>query len=137
MKSGKKGNVFLFISAIIGLAYSIYLIIYFGGAFFSTETAEEAFGNALATALITPHLISVAAAAIFNTVAALADKRWAALVGAILYCVSALLFPLYMFIVIPSVILSFIGFVRFGKQNKQNAQVAKNNVKKAPTSKGR
>ena len=60
-------------------------------------------------------MVCVVVAAIFNVIAALANKRGFALVAAILYCVGAVLFLMYALFVVPSIILSFVGYAKLGK----------------------
>lgn len=113
----------LFISAIIGVAYGLYLVSYFGGIIGNTSSGAEAVGGALATAMVTPHMVCVVVAAIFNVLAWLNNTRGFALVAAILYCVAAVLFLLYAMFLIPSIVLSFIGFSRLKKINAENTAV--------------
>lgn len=58
----------LLISAILGTLYSLYLISYFGGGIFGSKDGAELAGAAIATALVTPHMILVVLATIFNWV---------------------------------------------------------------------
>lgn len=115
MKTKKKKSVALIISAVLGVLYSIYIVSYFSGAVSGTSSGVESIGGAIATALVMPHMLCVVLAAIFNVIAALANKRGFALTGAILYCVGAVLFLMYAPFVIPSIILSFIGYSKLGK----------------------
>ena len=55
----------VFISALLGTLYSIYLITYFTGAIAGSQGAEQA-GAAIATALVTPHMALVVLATIFS-----------------------------------------------------------------------
>jgi hypothetical protein len=105
----------LIISAILGIIYSVYLISYFSGAISGTGSSTEALGGALATALVTPHMICIVLATIFNTVGAIFNKSGFALTGAILYCVGGVLFIMYIPFVIPMIVLSFIGYGRVKK----------------------
>ncbi|GAA0731988.1 hypothetical protein [Clostridium oceanicum] len=109
----------LIISAVLGIAYSIYLITYFAGL--GGGSTAEAVGSSIATALVTPHMICVVIATIFNTVGAFFNKAGFALTGGILYCVGGVLFLMYIPFVIPMIILSFIGYVSV-KKNKIKAQ---------------
>lgn len=115
MKAKKKKSVALIISAVLGVLYSIYIISYFSGAISGTGSGAETIGGAIATALVTPHMVCVVVATIFNVIAALANKRGFALAGAILYCVGAVLFLMYAPFVVPSIILSFVGYAKLGK----------------------
>ena len=107
----KNRSKVLFVCAILATIYSLYLIFYFGSSMTSSDSAE-AIGGAIATALVTPHMIFMTVGAIFSWLGFLLRKPWCALVGAILYCVSALLFMLYLFFCIPMIILGFIGYAK-------------------------
>lgn len=122
MKSKKKRSVALIISGVLGVLYSIFVISYFSGVSGGTASEAETIGGAIATALVTPHMVCVVVATIFNVIAALANKRGFALTGAILYCVSAVLFLMYTPFVVPSIILSFVGYARLGKIKKNNSE---------------
>lgn len=111
----KKKSTALLISMILGVGYSLYLIAYFAGVMGGSKSGAEAVGATLATALVTPHMACVVVAAIFNVVGWMNNKRGFALTGAILYCVAGVLFLPYILFVIPSLILSFVGFARLKK----------------------
>lgn len=108
----------LIVSAVLGVAYSIYLISYFSGALSGAESGSDAVGGVIATALVTPHMICVVLAAIFNAIGALVNKQGFALTGAILYCVGGVLFVMYIPFVIPMIILSFVGYSKVKKIRK-------------------
>lgn len=112
-----KKNLLLLISAVLGIAYSIYLISYFSGAM-SGSTGAEAAGAVIATALVTPHMILVLLAAIFNWVAWFTNRAGFALVTGILYAVGGVLFLGYIWFVLPSMILSFIGYAQVKSQKR-------------------
>ena len=105
----KKRSTILLISGILGVIYSIYLVAYFTGAVGSTSGAEQ-IGVAIATTIIMPHMVGTVLATIFNVVGWAMNMKWFALVGATLYAVACVLFPLYFFFVIIQMILSFVGF---------------------------
>ncbi len=116
----KKLNKPLLISFVIGAAYLIYLVTYFGNAVGSTSGAEQA-GSALATALVMPHMICVLLAVIFNCIGVFTSKRGFALTGAILYSVALVLFlPYFMFVLI-EIVLSFVGTSQLKKQARKEA----------------
>lgn len=118
----KKHSKALLIAAIIGALYSIYLIAYLGGAIGGSQGAEQA-GAALATALVTPHMILVVLAAIFNWVAYFTNKRGFALTAGILYSVGGVIFIVYIMFVIPSLVLSFVGYANLKKINEHNNKI--------------
>ena len=110
----KERSKVLLVSSLITTIYVVYLMVHFGSSIFVDDGAE-ALGGALATALVTPHMLFVGLGVIFSWIGFIFKKSWAALVGAILYCVGALLFLLYALFLIPSIILGFVGY---SKQKK-------------------
>lgn len=109
----------LLVANILATLYTVYLISYFGGSTLNADGAE-AVGGAIATALVTPHMIMFLIGAIFGWIGYLAKKSWAALVAAILYSVGTLLFLLYAMFGVPILIFGFIGFSKQKKLNLQN-----------------
>lgn len=101
----------LLVSGIISLAYFIYLIVHFMGATLSSNSAE-ALGGALATAIVTPHMICVGIGVIFNFIGWALKARWAALVAGIMYSVSVLLMFIYGVFVIIQIIFCFVAFAK-------------------------
>lgn len=117
----------LLISGILGALYSIYLICYFTGATAGSEGAEQV-GAAIATVLVTPHMVLVVLATIFNWVSYFSNKRGFALTAGILYSVGGVIFLLYIIFVIPSLVLSFVGYSNLKKINEINAKIEENVV---------
>ena len=115
----KNRSKVLFVGTLLATLYTIYLIIYFNGAIGSGDTSE-AIGGAIATALVTPHMLMTGLGAVFGWIGFATRKTWGALVGAILYCVAAILFIMYAFFAIPSIVLGFIGYSNQKKINKNN-----------------
>lgn len=107
-----KRSKILLISAILGTLYSLYLITYFSGGIFGSKGGMELAGAAMATALVTPHMVLVVLATIFNWVGYFSNKRGFALTGGILYSVGGVIFIIYIMFVIPSIILSFVGYAK-------------------------
>ena len=115
----KKRSKVLTIATVLATAYVIYLISYFfGGTANATET-EEVIGGAIATALVTPHMIMFLIGAIFGWLGVFLRKSWAALVAAILYSVGTLFFLAYVMFGAPILILGFVGYAKQKKINKQ------------------
>ena len=120
----KKRSVLLLIASIIGTAYLIYLISYFSAGMSSSDAAE-AIGAGIATALVTPHMVVVGIAVIFNWIGWAINARWAALTAGILYAVSIVLMFIYVMFVVVEMILCFIGFTKMKSTQQpvnQNAQ---------------
>ena len=105
----KERSKVLFVCALLATAYLVYLIVYFGGSMGDLSSDEEIAG-ALATALVTPHMILIGVGAIFSWLGFFLKRAWGALVGAILYCVSALIFIMYAPFCVPLIVLGFIGY---------------------------
>lgn len=105
----------LLISFILGVAYILYSLTYWGGATSGTADAAEQIGAGIATVVVMPHLICTALAVIFNGLGLFMRKRGFALTGAILYTVALVLFPVYFMFVIVEMILSYIGFAKMKK----------------------
>ena len=110
----KKKNVLLLISAILGILYAVYIVVYFMSGSDSASTAE-AIGAGTAAIIVMPHMICATLAAIFNTLGWSMNSRGFALTGAILYSVAAVLFPLYALFVVIQIVLSFVGFAQLKK----------------------
>lgn len=114
--SQQKKSVLLLISAILGVLYAIYSVVYWMGAASGTSGAA-AVGVGIATVITMPHTICAVLAAIFNVLGWAMSSRGFALTGAILYAVAAVLFPMYAMFVLIQMILSFVGFARMKKAN--------------------
>lgn len=109
----------LFTCCVLATIYVVYLICYFGGSMASSNSAD-AISGAIATALVTPHMVLIGIGAVFSWLGFFLRKSWAALVGAISYCVGALLFIMYIIFCIPIIVLGFIGYSKQKKILKQN-----------------
>ncbi len=110
----KKISKLALISFIIGLVYVIYACVHFFGASSSTSGAEQA-GAVIATAIVMPHIIASGIAVIFNGLGTFMQKRVFVLVGAILYAVAIVLFPMYFMFVVIEMVLSFIAYAKMKK----------------------
>ena len=118
----KKSKLVL-VSAVFGTAYMIYIINYFLNGIANTEGAEQ-IGTGLAAALVAPHMFLLILAVLFNWLGFFTEASWAVLVGGILYSVSGLLFLLYVIFVLPSIILSFIGYSKVKKAKQLQNDLA-------------
>lgn len=111
----------LIISSILGVAYSLYLLFYFFGTMSGDINDAEAVGGAIATLLVTPHIVMVILSTIFNILSVALKKAGFALVAGILFSVSGILLPLYLLFVIPMIVLSFVGYAKMKKFNSTNS----------------
>lgn len=109
----------LCVANILATAYAVYLISYFGGGVMQAEGAE-AVGGAIATALVTPHMIMFLIGAVFGWVGFFGKKSWGALVAAILYSVGTLFFLMYFMFGVPILVLGFVGYSMQKKLNAKN-----------------
>lgn len=112
----KNRSKVLFVSAILGSLYALYLVSYFTGTISSTDGAEQV-GTAIATVLVLPHAMLLVLAVIFNWVGFFMNKTWAAITCGVLYSVSGVFFLLYIIFEIPMIILSFVGVSKAKKIN--------------------
>jgi len=109
----------LFVASTLATLYTIYLSTYFGGGTLNADGAE-AVGSAIATALVTPHMIMFLIGAVFGWIGFLAKKAWAALVAAILYSAGTLFFLMYAMFGIPILVFGFVGYSKQKKLNSKN-----------------
>lgn len=112
----------LLVSAILAIFYCSYIIGYFLGGVTGTDGAEQ-LGASIATAIVMPHIILVVLATIFNWVAYFSNKRGFALTAGILFSVAGVVFLPYIFFVIPSLVLSFVGYSKLKTINEENAKI--------------
>lgn len=121
----KKRSKILLASGIIGTIYSLLLIrfflAYFSVGIISDVDVEKAV-SALAVIIVIPHMVLFVLATIFNWVSYIKNKRGFALSSGILYLVSLIVFPMDFIFVVPSTILSFIGYFSLKKINNSKQE---------------
>lgn len=126
---GKKRSVFLLISFVLG---ALFLIILVPGVFNQTDkvvsqtanTLEDVgfqLGTVIGAALMIPQMIATGIAVTLNVVGWVFGGRGFSLAGAILYCVAALLMIVNAPFLLPSIVLSFIGYAKLKKQHLKGA----------------
>ncbi|MBS4536380.1 hypothetical protein GOQ29_12205 [Clostridium sp. D2Q-14] len=113
----------LIVSAVFAVIYSIYLIFHFSGTMSGDASDAEIVGGAIATLLVTPHIVMMVLASIFNILALALKKVGFALTTGILYSVAGVLLPLYLPFVIPMIVLSFVGYSKMKKFKSNNLNV--------------
>lgn len=123
-ENNMKKSKCLLVSAIFGTLYLVYLVYYFMSNISSSGDSYEALGAGIATAIVLPHMLTLALAVIFNWVGWAKNLRWAALTGGILYSVSAVLMLIYLLFEIVQIVLSFVGFAKL-KAIRQSNEAAK------------
>ncbi len=102
----------LFISFILGIFYFLLILYFYVEAF--TGTASEELGSGFAIIFLTPHLILIGLAVIFNWKGFYLRKSKYSIRGVILYAVGGFL-SFYLLYILPIIILSYIGY---SKQKK-------------------
>lgn len=105
-----KRSKLLLAAWIISVLYLIYVVVVCVGFFDEAESIYTQIGGAIASALIAPHLIFVAVAAIFNGIGWGINRRWGALTAGILYAVSILLMPIFILNVLLQTIFCFVSY---------------------------
>ncbi|WP_434305058.1 benzylsuccinate synthase [Clostridium botulinum] len=122
----KKRSKAFFTSIILATIYLIYIISYFYGILGDGDTAEQ-IGSGLAAALVTPHIVVLAISVMFGWLAFGLSSSGFALTASILCTVAGVMFIPYIFFVIPSIILGFVGYAN--QKNINNKAKAKRRVK--------
>lgn len=110
-----KRSKLLLISGILSTAYLFYILNYFIGEIFSSDTVES-ISSGIASVLVMPHMLLVGLGFLFNWIGWALKQRWAALTSGILYAISILLMFIYAPFVIVQMILCFIAFARMKKE---------------------
>ena len=86
--------------------YALYIVSYF------SEAGSINLGGAIATAIVTPHMVCVAIAAVMSIIGFFGKARWAFLTCGILLVVAAVVFLTYAMMVVIQAILAFIAYSR-------------------------
>lgn len=118
MQFFKNHSKMVLVSTILVSLYAIYLMSYFYGGV-ANSNGDEQVAGAIATALVTPHMILIVLGAVFSIVALFANKNWAAITSCVLVFVSTLLMPVYFMFTIPLGIVGIIAIVCLNKFNKK------------------
>lgn len=114
----KNRSIFTLISLVLAIAYTIYILSYFGSVNAASTTDAEALGAGLATLLVLPSVIVLGIGIILGLIGFFNRSAGLQLTAAILYSVAGLLFLLYAFFLAPSIVLGFMGW---NQQKKINA----------------
>lgn len=118
MQFFKNHSKMVLVSTILVSLYAIYLMSYFYGGV-ANSNGDEQVAGAIATALVTPHMILIVLGVVFSVVALFANKNWAAIISCVLVFVSTLLMPLYFMFTIPLGIVGIIAIVCLNKLNQK------------------
>jgi len=114
----KNRSILTLISLVLAIAYTIYILSYFGGVNAETTSDAEAIGAGIATLLVLPSVFVLGVGVILGLIGFFNRSAGLQLTAAILYSVAGLLFLLYAVFLVPSIVLGFIGW---NQQKKINA----------------
>ncbi len=117
-----------FTSTLLASLYLIYVISYFLSIQGKGDTAEQ-IGSGLAAALVTPHMVVLGIGVIFGWLAFGLKSSGFALTASILFTVAGVMFIPYIFFVIPSMILGFVGYAKQKNINNQSNVNNNSNLK--------
>ena len=97
-----------FLCASMGSLYLAYILNYFMGA------SDSGISGSMATAIVTPHILCCMLGVVFSWLAFFGNRRGFALAAAIMFCVAAVVFVMYSTLMVPLIILGFVGYARIG-----------------------
>jgi hypothetical protein len=115
----KNRSILTLISLVLAIAYTVYILSYFVSANAASGTDAEAIGAGLATLLVLPSVFVLGIGVILGLIGFFNRSAGLQLTAAILYSVAGLLFLLYAFFLVPSIVLGFMGW---NQQKKINAK---------------
>lgn len=118
MQFFKNHSKMVLVSTILVSLYAIFLMSYFYGGV-ANSNGDEQVAGAIATALVTPHMILIVLGVVFSVVALFANKNWAAITSCVLVFVSTILMPIYFMFTIPLGIVGIIAIVCLNKLNQK------------------
>jgi hypothetical protein len=113
----KNRSVYTLISLVLAIAYTIYILNYFATYSAGTTSDAEAVGAGLAMLLVLPSVFVLGIGVILGLIGFFNRSAGLQLTAAILYSVAGLLFLLYAFFLVPSIVLGFIGWNQQKKIN--------------------
>lgn len=100
------------IAMILGIAVSLFQFSTLGSLGSTAATDAEKAGMAIGAAIVMPSVVTLVIAVILNIIGYFTRNRTVTLISAIFYSISIVLFPLWGFVAIPSMILQFVAFAR-------------------------
>ena len=92
----------------MGSLYLAYILNYFMGA------SDSGISGSMAVAIVTPHILCCMLGVVFSWLAFFGNRRGFALTAAIMFCVAAVVFVMYATLMVPLIILGFVGYARIG-----------------------
>lgn len=107
---------------LISIIPAIFYIGYFAGSM-SVNNIEKQLGSSNGITIITLHIALLILAIVFNYVAYLTNKSVLALTTVILFLASGISFLPYILFIVPSIVLSFLGYINLKKINLNNKNI--------------
>lgn len=116
----KKSKIVL--SALIILAIYTAYICYYAYVVLPGQGATDAekAGSAIASAIMTPHIVLVGLSLVFTALAFFMNAKWSCITALVLVCVATVMMPLYVMFTIAPIILLGIGIAKTGNVKKEN-----------------
>ena len=105
-----------FLCAGMSSLYLAYILRYYMSA------ADSGLSGSMATAIVTPHILCCMFGVIFSWLAFFGNRRGFALTAAIMFSVAAVVFVMYAPLMIPLIIIGFIGYARIGSILQENGR---------------
>ena len=115
----KNRSITAFIGLVLAVAYAIYVSSYVAGINTSAAGDSEAIAAGLVTVFALPHMFIVWIGVIFGILGFFLRKVGFTLTAAILYASASVFFLVWGWMLIPSIVLGFVGYVN---QKKMNAK---------------
>jgi hypothetical protein len=115
----KNRSITAFIGLVLAFGYAILVTSTVIGSNASAATDGEAVGAAIGTFLALPHIIIVWVGVIFGILGFFMRKVGFTLTAAILYASAAIVWLFWGWMLIPSIVLGFIGYADQKKINKR------------------
>lgn len=114
----KNRSIPAFIGLVLAFAYALYVTSYVFGINASASGDSEAAAAAVVGIFALPHMFIVWIGVIFGLLGFFLRKVGFILTAAILYACAALFFLVWGWMLIPSIVLGFIGYAGQKKMNK-------------------
>lgn len=120
----KKKSICLLIGAVMGSVYILLLFSIFLGAAGGISSDAEIVGAGIAFMFAIPHVIVISLAILFNWLGYAKVHKGFALTAGIMYAIASVLMLPYFYLLVPSIVLSFVGYANLSKIIEANQAIA-------------
>lgn len=114
----KNRSIPAFIGLVLAFGYALYVTSYVAGINSGASDSSEAAAAAVVGLFALPHMLIVWVGVILGTIGFFIRKVGLTLTAAILYACAALFFLVWGWMLIPSIVLGFVGYAGQKKINK-------------------